>query len=99
MNEEIMNNEIEEIENTEVETETTVEPEDSKGNGLAGLIVTGLVVLGGVALYKSRHKIKAWKDKKAIKRLEKRGYVVNNPNEVAESIEVVTEEVAEEIEE
>lgn len=93
MNEEIMNNEIEEIENTEVEAEETVVPEESKSNGAAGLIVAGLVVLGGVALYKSRHKIKAWKDKRAIKRLEKRGYVVTTAEEDVE--EVVADEVAE----
>lgn len=87
MNEEIMNNEIEEIENTDVEAETTVAPEESNGNGLAGLIVTGLVLVTGVALWKNRDKIKAWKDKRAIKRLEKRGYVVGTAcDDVAEDV-------------
>lgn len=81
MNEEIMNNEIEleEIENAEVETEETSVPEESDGNGLVGLIVTGLVLATGVILWKSKDKIKEWKDQRAIKRLEKRGYVVDRP--------------------
>lgn len=95
MNEEIMNNEIEleEIENTEVETETTSVPEEeSDGNGLVGLIVTGIVIATGVILWKSKDKISAWKDKRAIKRLEKRGYVVEDPEE-----EIPEDEVDEEV--
>lgn len=75
------------IENTEV-IEANEEPEETTGNGssIGALVLIGGAVIGGaVAIHHfTKKKREAW----AVKRLEKKGYVVSKP-EVNEPIEEV----------
>lgn len=77
MNEEIMNNEMNEIEETNV-----VVPDEIQESTDGGRIVTKLVIgavgaaTAAAALYKNRHKIYEWRDNRRIKALEKKGYTI-----------------------
>lgn len=85
--------EIEEVEGVEVNT-----PEESDGGskGSVGKIILGLAVAaGGVALYKSRKKIKAYKERKAIAKLEKAGYVVALPCD--EDVAIEAEDIEDDV--
>ena len=93
MNEEMNYEVAEKVEANEVEVIDT--PEESSNNGLIGKIAIGAgvaLVGGAVALWKNRHKIKAWKDERAANKLRKKGYTVMKTvylnNEAAEYVEV-----------
>lgn len=103
MNEE-MNYEVTEVEANEVEV--TDMPEETGYNSLIGKIAVGACVAiagGGIALWKNRHKIKAWRNERAANKLRKKGYTVSKTvylnNDAAEYVDVeedVQEETAEE---
>lgn len=78
----------EENENT-AEAAGNEEPEAS-GNGVVGKIVTTLVVggLGAFAWVKTKGK----REKRAIRNLEKKGYIVMSPDEVVEECDTVSNE-------
>ena len=52
------------------------EKQDSNAGKIALAIIGGAIALGGVVIAKNKNKINAWRDKRAIKRLAKKGYVV-----------------------
>lgn len=91
MNNEIMETEVMEMDNYDVEL-----VEASEGNGgLGKLVVGGLVILGAGAValaVKNKEKIKDWNNKRKIAKLEKQGFVVVTPEEMAEA-ELVEAEV------
>lgn len=77
-----MKEEIKEIEVVDAEVKVTeLEPEEDKnGSGAMGKIVLGAIGAGIVILgVKGRKKLKAWGDKRAIKRIEKAGGTVIIP--------------------
>ena len=85
-----MKNEVMEMDN-EVEVIDTDEVETSDGSGklvVAGAVIAGAVALGAIAFKKGKGKLRAWQ----IKRLEKAGYQVIDPDEE----EVLPVEVSEE---
>lgn len=81
----------EEIENTEV-VGNYEEPEETGKGGLGAVVLIGGLVIGGVvaAAHFTKKKREAW----TIKRLEKKGYVIQKPEEI-ESDEVDYEVVEE----
>ena len=103
MNEE-MNYEVTEVEANEVEV--TDMPEETSDGSLGKKILIGVgigVVGGGIALWKNRHKIKAWRNERAANKLRKKGYTVsktvylnNDAAEYVDAEEDVQEETAEE---
>lgn len=96
MNEEMMTM-VEEIENNEV-TDVEVYEETSKsGNGIVGKIaigVVGAVVGAGALIY---YKTKDKREERTIRKLEKKGYVINKAQD--DVIEVKAEIVSEQNEE
>ena len=52
------------------------EEQNSNAGKIALAIIGGAIALGGVVIAKNKNKINAWRDKRAIKRLAKKGYVV-----------------------
>lgn len=101
MNEEtkVMANEA--TNNTEVQGTYTESDTSSNGGGSKGLgvLVVGALIAGGVGLFKNRDKIKAKKEEKQIKKLEKKGYVVYKAEEVCEEAEdLLPEDFSEEAE-
>lgn len=94
MNEEIM------MENNEVE-ETTMEnvPETQESeSGFIGRLAVGAIGAGVAvaALYKNRHKISEWHDKRRIEALEKKGYRVDKIDNVIDITDETEEAEAEE---
>ena len=91
MSEQYYENDVIEMQDEDfVEVENTTET--SKSNGLLGWAI-GLgatAIVGGIALYKNRDKIKQAKVNKQIKKLEQQGYCVSRP---ISAIEVVPNEV------
>lgn len=89
MNEE-MNNTFEGIENIEA-TEISNDLETSD-NGLVGKIVVGAVIVavGAAAafVYKNRAKI----EERQIRKLEKKGYLISRPEDVADTNEVESDD-------
>lgn len=98
MEENIIMNEVEEtVEIDETETDDIIwvddapviltEDEDS-GSGMAAKIVGGLIALaagaGIAAVVKNRQKIKDWRQKRRINKLEKAGFMVISPDEQEE---------------
>lgn len=94
----IMNEEVEEtVDIDETETDDVIwvddapvvltEDEDS-GSGMAAKIVGGLIALAAVAgtaaIVKNKQKIKDWRQKRRINKLEKDGFVVISPDEQEE---------------
>ena len=88
MNEEMKN--FEENENTEV-TEICDDLETSD-NGIVGKIVVGAVIVavGAAAafVYKNRAKI----EERQIRKLEKKGYLISRPEDVADTNEVESDD-------
>lgn len=79
----VIENEVVEVEVDDVEV-TTVEPEESEG-GVFGTVLKAGAVIGGVVLVghvikKNWGKLKAYREEKAIAKLEKAGYVVSLPD-------------------
>lgn len=96
MEENMTNEMIEEIDVTEdTEIEVYDESEDKGFNVVGAAIVGGLVLLGGVVIAK-RKKISEWFEKRQVKKLEKKGYVIFDKNDVTddeeECLEVTVEE-------
>lgn len=86
---------VEEVDGVEV---YTLEPEESESGskGSVGKVLFGLALAaGGVVLFKSRKKIKAYKERKAIAKLEKSGYVVSLPGEAI--IDDVEEDIEDDV--
>lgn len=118
MNEEIMTNEMnEEVIETANEVEV-LEPDaiddvvaDQDDSLLGKLLMVGVAVGAGALLYANKDRIKAWKEKRAAKKLEKeiakfekRGYVVTKRypwgNDADDDVEIEeVEEVLDETEE
>ena len=98
MNEEMTNNEMELFEETDMEV-TELVPVEEEGGSLAGTIVKGIVVVGGAALVglavKNRKKFAEWRDKKAMERLQKRGYVTLPANQESDVVDEVDDEIEE----
>lgn len=96
----IMNEEIEEVINTEVETHE--EPETGSDGSVVAKVAIGLVAVGAaaVAAWKNKDKLVAWNDERKIKKLEKKGYVIQKKVEdEAEDVPVQDDsEVVEEAE-
>lgn len=93
MNEEMMTM-VEEIENNEA-TELEVYEESAKsGNGIAGKIAIGVVAAAAGVGALVWHKTKAKREERAIRKLEKKGYVIYK-DQPEEAIEVEAEVVSE----
>lgn len=87
MNDEIMTEEIktEGIDFTPVMTDTYDDCGTSGSNGnLVKLILKGLGVaaVAGALLYSQKDKIKEWNDKRLVKKMEKKGFIVCTPEEL-----------------
>ena len=76
MNEEIRNNEMELVNNSEVEVLDYSDNYEESGSGILGKVMIGAAIagvgLGAVLLRKNRDKINDWR----IRKLEKAGYTV-----------------------
>lgn len=97
MNEEMMTV-VEEIENDEVkEVEVCEEPVET-GNGIVGKIVVGAIVAGAGVGALIWHKTKAKREERAIRKLEKKGYVIYKTQD-EEVIDVEPEVISEQDEE
>lgn len=95
MNEEIMNNEMNEIEKTNVVVPNEIQ-ESTDGGIVTKLIIgAGGVAVAVAALYKNRYKIVEWRDNRRIKALEKKGYTVEKNDAIDVETEVVEEETEE----
>lgn len=78
----VIENEVVEVEVDDVEV-TTLEPEESEGGVFgtvlkAGAVISGVVLVGHV-VKKNWSKLKTYREKKTIAKLEKAGYVVSLP--------------------
>ena len=100
MNEELKNNEME-----LVEVEETYEPEAEEFEESGGILKkvavgVGAVTVGalGTLAVKNRDKLKAWKEERTIRKLEKKGYEIFRPGEFDDEFEEV-EDFVDEIEE
>lgn len=89
MNEEMKT--FEEIENTEVNYED-MEPETSD-NGIVGKVMVGLVLAVGGAAAFVWHKTADKREERAIRKLEKKGYVITKVIEDDTSEEDVSEDM------
>lgn len=90
---EAMNNEVMETENEVMDMmEYHDEASENEGNGIGKILVVGAiaggVALGAVAIRKSRGKLDSWMKK----HLEKKGYVVEDPEEELVAGEIVDSE-------
>lgn len=87
--------------NSEAQETYTESNTSSNGGGSKslGVLVVGALIAGGVGLFKNRDKIKAKKEEKQIKKLEKKGYVVYKADDICEEVEdLLPEENSEEAE-
>lgn len=86
MNEEMMTYEELNVENTEVNEETYVEPKSSGistvGAFVGGTLVAGAVGVGAWLLNKTKDKREA----AVVKKLEKKGYVVYKAEEIEDAV-------------
>lgn len=108
MNEDMKNNEVMEVETMEIndimemdpyEVEEDFEEEDGVG---AKLVCVGLGVVGaaaGAVIYKNRDKVKEVIRNRRIKKLEKDGYKVLDPDVIIVDTDVETGEIIDEDEE
>ena len=101
MNEELKNNEME-----LVEVEETYEPEAEEFEESGGILKkvavgVGAVTVGalGTLAVKNRDKLKAWKEERTIRKLEKKGYEIFRPGEFDDEFEEVEDFVDENEEE
>lgn len=101
MNEELKNNnEMELVEVTETYEPEVEEFEESGGILKKVAVGVGAVTVGalGTLAVKNRDKLKAWKEERTIRKLEKKGYEVFRPGEFDDEFEEV-EDFVDEIEE
>lgn len=94
MNEEMMTM-VEEIENNEAAELEVYEEPVKTGNGIAGKLAVGIGIAVAGATAFVWHKTKAKREQRAIRKLEKKGYVIykDEPTEVVEvEAEVVSEQ-------
>lgn len=92
-----MKNAMEEVETVDVKDIDELYPdyEEYEDDGFLKKLAVGFgssVIVGGAATLaiKNRAKIKAWKEERDIRKLEKKGYTII-PNEMVENAEVVSD--------
>lgn len=93
MNEEMITM-VEEIENNEVTDVEVYEEPTKSGNDIVGKIAVGAVAVGAGVAALVWHKTKAKREERAIRKLEKKGYVIYK-DQPEEAIEVEAEVVSE----
>jgi hypothetical protein len=93
MNEEIMTTTTEEImeevtELTEVYDEMPAEISEGSGNGMIlKLVGVALAAAATAVVVKNKNKIKEWHTNRQIKKLEKKGFIVEYPVEVTDDFD------------
>ena len=87
-----MKNEVMETENEVMDMDNYDETYENEGSGIGKFLVAGGVALGAVAIKKSKGKLDNWMKK----RLEKKGYVVEDPEVERVEGEIVDSEESEE---
>lgn len=91
-----MKNEVMETENEVMDMDNYEVTQETEGRGIGKILVAGAIasgaVLGAVVIKKSKGKLDNWMKK----RLEKKGYIVEDPEEEHVEAEVVDSEESEE---